>query len=257
MFGLNAVQSTLATTQSRFTTLRESTARIEISTEPPKSGPGFQGLDADGSGGVSYDEFWRAAQAKRNGGTLTLRTSVAQTSIQSASVETTVVSREDALIAKLRERDFGFDAAGELERALAAIGAAGAFVSESASAEIENYSSVELAYEEGSGPAPSDPETAALRDQALNAVYGAEARNGIPSLDPYERATERVFRVADSDQNGEISRSEFDAMNNVLYGEGRSVGRSLTLTATEGYSVSLTSSQTALSILSASVGVKA
>ncbi len=40
MFGVSSYQSTVRT--------------VQITTKPPRSGPGFDGLDADGDGGVRY-----------------------------------------------------------------------------------------------------------------------------------------------------------------------------------------------------------
>ena len=258
MFGLNSVQSAFSSLQSASASFKNKIATIEIATAPPKEGPGFDGLDVDGGGGVSYEEFWAAAQAKRDGGTLTVTKSVAQTSIEAASVEAVSVSAEQSLIARLGAVT-SFDAAGEFERVMAKINGFGAR-SETALASSVAVNALEVRVEENAGPPPSDPEQAEARAQALAAVSEPAAFS--LSLDPYERATQRVFTIADRDRDGEINRSEFDFMNNALFGNGRSVGTSVTVTAVEseasfGYAAATASSQTALSLLSNSVYAKA
>ncbi len=57
----------------------------------------------------------------------------------------------------------------------------------------------------------------------------------VAALDPYERASRRIFSVADSDGDGAMSRGEFDAMKDALHGGGRTVASRVTLTAAEGY----------------------
>ena len=261
MFGFSSVQSTMSTMQQRYAALQNTVAQLQVSTEPPKEGPGFDGMDADGDGGVSYDEFWAAAQEKRDAGTLSLRAIYERTNVRAASIETSSVRREDALIARLEGRHghgrghYGFDAAAEFKRAMSAISFAAGEKTEIASSEAK-WSSLEVSVEKNGGPAPTDEATADLRARALAAVDGP-VETGIPSLDPYERATQNVFAVADADDDGQISRDEFNAMKNALYGEGRTVGTTITLTATQGYAQSLTANSVSYATLGASAWMRA
>lgn len=206
------------------TMARSAVTTLQITQKPPENGPGFDGLDADGDGGVTYEEFWSAAQAKRNGGVLTVSSSVAQSSIQAVSV-----SSEDRFLNRLGSVKAGFDARAAFEEAMAAIDAA-----------ASGYTSVSVEVEQDAGldgSEPMDAETADLRARAL-AAANEPVETGLPSLDPYERAAERIFAVADSDHDGLMSRSEFYAMKNALYGGGRTVASRVTVTAASGYAVS-------------------
>ncbi|MCI4666232.1 MAG: hypothetical protein MRY74_16085 [Neomegalonema sp.] len=225
---------------------QQTVASISIKTEAPKTGPGFDGLDADGDGGVTYEEFWAAAQAVRDGGRMTVTSSVARTSIQAVGVETgeaSAADRRGGLTESLRRANVGFDAAAEFERAMAAIDAAagGGRTEDAEAAPAEEATAQTATADELSA------EEASLRAEAIEAVT-IKSMTGLSSLDPYERAAENMFNLADTDGSGGISRSEYDTMKRVLFGGDRTAGESsLTLTASEGYAASQSISGSTLS----------
>ena len=207
-------------------------AKLQITTAPPQSGPGFDGLDSDSDGLVSFQEFKTAAEDVRHGGTLTMTSNVARSSIESVGVEAT--NAGDQFMDRLRKMDLGFDAAAEFERVLAAIDSFGV-------AKEESYSSIEVDYSDGlaidADPLPEDPELADLRERALKAVQTSNEMLAA-AYDPYSRATVKVFNVADSDASGSISRAEFNKMKEALYGDGRGAHlgvQNLSITAEHGY----------------------
>lgn len=222
-----------------FNTAALSATTITLTREAPKSGPGFDGLDQDGDGGVSYDEFRAAAEAVRYGGTLTITSSMAQSSISALSIG------GGDLVEDLRGVDAGFDAAKEFERAMAAI-------SQFASDDDADAAVEDAPREDTETVQTADPERAEaerLRAEALALISREVTREdieaytgGLSSFDPYERATQDIFELADADGDGSMNEAEFLRMQDALYGGGRSLGAStLTVTAIEGYATSINS----------------
>lgn len=254
MIGWNSVAAqTGAFSSSTMAGISQRTA-LQITTGIADQGPGFSGIDVDGDGGVSYEEYWIAAQSVRNSGVATITQSTGQRAFYAQATQQSEDLAMLELTDALDEIDFDESLGDEYARVMWEIDNAkhaNGFLRTDEGTVVTSYqfkrtdavtafladSAISIEVSRSGGGQPSDYEAAELHEQLMSAVFGPDDDEDLTPEDAYERALDEIFVLADRDGDGVIDEDEFNFVNETLFGDGRTVEQTMTITAEQSYAM--------------------